>query len=68
MPWNATRTPRNTLHVIDSATGDHFEAADEDEAQETIEAHMQAQADKAAAKAEAEKPSSDYVAPVGDIG
>lgn len=38
MAWNATRTSRNTLHVQNDQTLEHFEAADEEEANATIAA------------------------------
>lgn len=67
MPWNAFRTVRNTLHVMNTDTGDHFEAADEDEANATIAAQKQAQEDAARAAEEAATHSNDFTgAPVGD--
>jgi hypothetical protein len=49
MGWNAIRTNRGTLHVLNDQTLEHFEAADEAEAEANIVAYNAA---KAAAVAE----------------
>ena len=66
MGWIAHRTPRNTLHVINQDDGSHFEARDEQEAQENIDA-ISAAKEEAARQAELQKQNENELAvPVGD--
>ena len=62
MGWISHTTPRNTLHVINSEDGTHFEAADADEAQEVIDAAEKFKADKQAAE-DAAKNVPDQLTP-----
>jgi hypothetical protein len=66
MGWNAYRTPRNTLHVISSDDGSHFEATDEEEAQTNIAAITEAREAAARAKEEAERATNELNMPVGN--
>lgn len=62
--WNASRTSRNTLHVINSRTGVHFEADDEQTVNDTIAA-INAAEQEAAKPVEVLDPASVSM-PVGD--
>lgn len=64
MGWLAHRTPRNTLHVINTNDGSNFEAADQEEAQATIDAHTAAQEEKKRAEEEAARQQQELAPPV----
>lgn len=66
MGWTAHRTPRNTLHVVNDDDGTHFEAADEQEAQDNIAAIGEAREAAERAKQEAEQHANDFTGVVGD--
>lgn len=65
MGWTAHRTPRNTLHVINTDNGSHFEAVDEDEAQATIDAIAQSEEEKQRAAEEADRNANELTTAVG---
>jgi hypothetical protein len=50
MGWSAIPTSRNTLHVMNTETMQHFEAADEAEVQEVLAAIKAAEDEKKAAE------------------
>jgi hypothetical protein len=67
MSWNIFKTVRNTLHVINSEDGSHFEAKTEDEVHEVLDEleHRKQAAAEAEAAAAANDPNKVNL-PVGE--
>lgn len=69
MSWIADRTNRNTLHVRNTDTLEHFEAGSEEEMHEVLDELDKRKAEEEAAKAAAPDTSGDVVVPVtGSVG
>jgi hypothetical protein len=67
MAWNAIRTFRNKLHVMNDETLQHFEAETEEEVQEVLAELKRRDDEAAAAEAAAKTADPSAVAmPVGE--